>query len=243
MHITHWVPTSGALPPWSCIESWLNMDLPDGVTRTFRRSLAGSVKLFWNKAVRDFLDSDSDWLLSTHHDIQFVPETLTRLLSWDKPLISALVFMRHNPVVPQLWKTYDKVDEHYVPRIIDTRKWFYSHKEWIRFGPFVIDPRPEDALIDAGFTSTACTLMHRSVLEKIQEGIGGDLWFECDSELTGGGEDRRFFEYARAVGFPCWVDRSCVAGHVAGDICTSSADFIAWDSVSTFQNTGEPADA
>ena len=69
---------------------------------------------------------------------------------------------------------------------------------------------------------------------------GDGLWFACDNETSGGGEDRRFYEYARQAGYEAFVDRSCIAGHVAGDIPTSSADFIAWDSVSDFHNTGEP---
>jgi hypothetical protein len=241
LHITHWVPSSGRQPEWSCVKSWANIEIPEGATKKFVVSPPGSVKVFWNKVLRDFLDSGSDWLFSTHHDVEFVPQTLKHLLSWDKPLISALIFMRHSPVVPQIWRHNEgEPDENYVMRVNDTRRWFYARKEYIRFGPFVMDPRPEDALVDAGFTSTSCTLVHRSVLETIAAEVG-DNWFECDNELTGGGEDRRFFEYARDCGYPCWIDRSCIAGHVVGDISTSSADFIAWDSVSTFLGTGENA--
>ena len=243
MHIFHWVPSSGAPPPWSCVHSWVNLLLPEGAKRTFRQSGAGSVRVIWNDIVREFLATDAEWMFSTHHDVVFVPETLTRLLSWDKPLISALVFMRHNPVVPQIWKSYDGDEGHYVMRINDTRDWFYDHKEWIKFGPFLIDPCPDDALVSVGFTATACTLIHRTVLEDIRAKVpdqGDGLWFACDNETSGGGEDRRFYEYARQAGYEAFVDRSCIAGHVAGDIPTSSADFIAWDSVSDFHNTGEP---
>lgn len=219
------------------------MQLPEGAKRTFKQSLAGSVRIVWNDVVREFLATDAEWMFSTHHDVTFVPETLTRLLSWDKPLVSALVFMRHNPVVPQIWKTYDEDEGHYAMRITDTREWFYAHKEWIKFGPFVIDPRPDDALVEVGFTATACTLIHRQVFIDIRAKLPNQndgYWFVCDNEVTGGGEDRRFYEYARQAGYPAYVDRSACAGHIAGDIPTSSADFIAWDSVSEFQNTGEP---
>lgn len=239
MHITHWIPSSGAYPPWSVFQSYADLEIPEGATRKFKRTPPGDVKEIWNGFVSEFLKSDSEWVFSTHHDVNYVPGTLKRLLSWDKPLISALIFMRQSPVLPHIWKSYDGVDGHYVMRIKDTRQWFYTHKEWIQFGPFLMDPRPDDALVDAGFTSTSCTLIHRSVFEKIRENIGRDEWFECDP--AGGGEDRRFYEYAREAGFPCWIDRSCIVGHVVGDVCTSAADFIAWDSVSTFQNTGEPS--
>lgn len=243
MHIYHWVPSSGAPPAWSCVHSWINTKLPDGAKRTFKQSLPGSVRVVWNEVIRDFLKTDAEWIFSTHHDVSYAPETLTRLLSWDKPLVSALVFMRHNPVVPQIWKTYDDVEEHYVMRVNDTRQWFYGHREYIKFGPFVMDPCPEDALVSVGFTATACTLIHRTVFEDIRAKLPNQhdgYWFVVDNEVGGGGEDRRFYEYARQVGYEAFVDRSCVAGHIAGDIPTSSADFIAWDSISEFRDTGEP---
>jgi hypothetical protein len=220
------------------------MELPAGAKKTFKQSLAGSVRVVWNEVVREFLATDAEWMFSTHHDVSYVPETLTRLLSWDKPLVSALVFMRHNPVLPQIWRTFDEsAQDHYAMRVSDTRDWFYKHKEYIRFGPFVMDPRPDDALVPVGFTATACTLIHRTVFEDIRAKVPNQndgYWFVCDNEVSGGGEDRRFHEYARQVGYEAYVDRSCIAGHVAGDIATSSADFIGWDSISEFQNTGEP---
>jgi hypothetical protein len=80
--------------------------------------------------------------------------------------------------------------------------------------------------------------MHRSVLEAIQKKYG-DEWFLMDNDYTGGGEDRRFFERAREVGFPAYVDRSCIAGHLAGDVPMGVMDFMAWESVSNFLGTGE----
>lgn len=107
-------------------------------------------------------------------------------------------------------------------------------------GAFVIDPRPRDALTPIDFTSTSCTLIHRSVLEAMRPKVN-DVWFQCDDDFAGGGEDRRFFQYALEAGFPAFVDRSCVVGHLARTVPTSVMDFIAWDSASTFEGTGEPA--
>jgi hypothetical protein len=198
------------------------------------------VRVVWNEVIREFLASKAEWLFSTHHDVAYVPETLTHLLSWDKPLVTALVFMRQNPVIPQIWKSHTDDPGQYALRVNDTRDWFYRHSEYIRFGPFVMDPKPDDALFPVGFTATACTLINRKVFEDIERMNKNQFWFVCDNEVSGGGEDRRFYEYARAAGYTGYVDRSCVAGHLAGDIPTSSADFIGWDSVSAFRDTGEP---
>ena len=200
--------------------------------------MPGDIKHTWNNKIKEFLASGNDWLLSAHSDVVFAPESLLRLLSWDKPLISGLIFMRQSPPVPHIWNAYDGQEERMVQRINDTRDFFYARPEWIKFGPFVVDPRPDDALVEVDFTSTSFTLIHRDVLETMRPYVA-DLWFELDDELKGGGEDRRFFQNAKMAGFPAYVDRSCVVGHLTGDIPTSVADFIAWDSASVFNNTGE----
>jgi len=220
------------------VDSWWNLKTPADCELKLLHTGPGNVKYIWNETVKDFLKSDSDWLLSCHHDVVFAPDSLIRLLSWDKPLISALIFMRQSPPVPHIWNAYDGKEERMVQRITDTRDYFYANPEWIKFGPFVIEPRPDDALVPVDFTSTSFTLIRRDVLETMRPYVN-DLWFELDDELKGGGEDRRFFQNARMAGFPSFVDRSCVVGHLTGDIPTSVADFIAWDSASVFNNTGE----
>lgn len=240
LKITQWVPTN-LDAKWPCVLSWMQArqkeNLPDDCDdiRFMRGFTEGHQDLRpWNSAVEEFLKSDSDWLWSTHGDVVFHPGTLKRLLSWNKPLISALIFMRQSPVVPHIWKSYDDDPSgRMANRIQNTREWFFDHLDYVRFGSFLMEPKPEDALVEVSFTSTSCTLIHRSVLEKMKA-----PWFTMDS-YGGGGEDRRFHEGAKAVGFPGYVDRSCVCGHLVGDVPTSSLDFMMWSQVSEFKNTGE----
>jgi hypothetical protein len=103
-----------------------------------------------------------------------------------------------------------------------------------------MEPRPEDALVPIDFTSTSCTLIRRDVLEAMRP-LVNDVWFEYDDDLNGGGEDRRFFTNAALAGYPAFVDRSCVVGHIAGDVMVSAYDFVAWDSISAWTETGEPS--
>jgi GT2 family glycosyltransferase len=102
-----------------------------------------------------------------------------------------------------------------------------------------MEPRPEDALTSAYFTSTSCMLIHRDVLQGMREEVK-DVWFLMDDDLKGGGEDRRFCEHARLAGYETMVDRSCVVTHLVGNIGTSVADFVIWDWASTINGTGEP---
>lgn len=188
--------------------------------------------------MRDFLATDDEWLFSVHDDVVLDKETLTRLLSWKQPLVSALIFMRHSPVVPHVWRKDEKSQTEYSHRINDTFEWFLKHKDYIRFGAFTMTPCPEDALTEIDFTSTSCTLIHRSVLEAMREKVNGE-WFRWDDDYAGGGEDRNFFDNARACGFTPYIDRSAIVGHNVGAIPTSSADFIAWSQSSIYHNTGE----
>jgi len=235
--ITLWIPAPDQ-PCWEVIIPLFNSNLPNDTRLNLYRGGANNPKYSWNQAVKDFLKTENEWLWSVHNDVVVAPETLNRLLSWGKPLVSALIFMRVAPVVPHIWKSYEGSGR-MVMRINDTRDWFYAHPEYIRPGAFVMEPRPDDALAEIDFTSTSCTLIHRSVLEDMRP-LVGDQWFVMDDDINGGGEDRRFFQYALQAGYPAFVDRSAVVGHLPRTVPTSSIDFIAWDSASTFMETGQP---
>ena len=243
MSITLWVPAVER-PSWSANCSWWNLKTPYNKRLNFYRSGANNPKFTWNKAVMDFLETKDEWLLSVHSDVMVAPKTLMRLLSWDKPLVSALIFMRVGPVLPHVWRKYDgDITGRMVMRINDTRDWLYAHPDYLaNTGPFVMEPKPDNALVPVDFTSTSCTLIHRSVLEAMRP-ICNDVWFQCDDDLRGGGEDRRFFEIAMQAGFDGYVDRSCVVGHLADNLPTSVMDFIAWDYSCTYDGTGEPVAA
>lgn len=236
--VTLWVPTSGKRPEsWQTVEAYFHTETPDDVEQLYwKRSVPGNVAVTWNQVVKDFLESDSDWLWSVHDDVLYHTGSLVRLMSWNQPLVSALVFHRQSPVLPHIWTKNE--EGAYSQRIQDTKKWFLNHTADIKFGPHVMEPRPEDALVATDFTSTSCTLIHRSVLEDMREDVQ-DLWFKLDDDIKGGGEDRNFFEHAKKAGFQLYVDRSCIAGHLIGDVPTGAGDFMMWESVSTFKGLGE----
>jgi len=211
------------------------MELPRGATKTFKRTFSGDRQDLphWNRLVEQFLESGDDWLFSTHQDVKYLPGTLKRLLSWNEPLISAITFMRQSPATPHIWRSYENPSL-FAQRIVETREWFFDHKDYILFEPFIMDPKPADALAPVDFTSTSCSLIHRSVLSAMQP-----PWFEMHGEGAGG-EDARFFVKAHNAGFQAYVDRSCGVGHIHGDIVSSSIDFIMWSQASEVRDTGEP---
>lgn len=230
MKVTLWIPCGGEHPKsWQQVESYMQTKLPEGVTELlWKRSAPGSVER-WNRVIREFLESDSDWLWSVHDDILYHPDTLIRLMSWNKPLISALVFHRMNPALPHVWRVIKDGDRKICGQLVgDIKRWFMERERNILPGPQVIEPRPDDALIDVTFTSTSCTLIHRSVLEALREPMNSHWFAQKDLEM-GGGEDRNFFEHAVEAGFTPYVDRSCIAGHMFGGQPTGVMDFILWE--------------
>jgi len=240
-NITLWIPAD-TQPNWNVITPCWNLKTPGNKRLRLipGRAISINIRQSWNNSIKYFLDETTDeWIFSVHNDVVVDPETLMRLLSWNKPLISALIFMRAGPALPHIWKQYDNSDGRMVMRINDTRAFLYKHPEYMaNFTSFVMHPKPKDALVEIDFTSTSCTLIHRSVLEAMRP-LVKDIWFEWDDDTNGGGEDRRFFINAKQSGFQAYVDRSCVVGHLRPNVVTSVADFVAWDSVSVYQGTGE----
>lgn len=234
--ITLWIPAAES-PRWPCVNSWIStiITAPKDVQMSFVRSGANNIRYSWNQIVRDFLKTDNDYLWSCHNDVVLPDGALQRLLSWNKPLVSGLIFHRQSPVLPHIWRGYEGQQGIHAQRVKDTYDWLMNHFDDLKFGPMVIEPRPDDALEEVGFTSTSCTLIHRSVLEAIP-----DPWFVWDDDYKGGGEDRRFCELAKQAGFPMFVDRSLILGHLIGDVPTTAPDFIVWTEASAFFNTGEP---
>jgi len=222
-----WVP-SGSIAPrgWGCVTSYVAMKTPGNVGFTFTTTPADSVETTWNSAVRGFLETDLEWMLSCHDDIVFAPDSLVRLMSREKKLVSALVFQRNPPCFPFVFGPW--VDERAaVVQIAETWRWLHDNQAAISRDPIVVDPSPPDALIEVAFASTAFCLIHRDVLKAIQP-----PWFMRDGPtINSGGEDRRFFKLAAEAGFPGYVDRSVICGHLPVNSGVGSIDFMTWASV------------
>lgn len=234
MKITVWIPAAGD-PHWPTVFSLLHMEFPEGAQMRFVRSAANNIYWSWNDVVRQFKEDGDDWLFSVHNDIQFLPDTLPRLLEWDKPLVSALLFMRSSPPTPHIWNAYEESPTIYAQRLRDTFAWLLAHPELMTTHPTISAERIPDALAPIEFTSTSCCLMHRSVFEKVKA-----PWFRWRDQHQGGGEDFYFFQKAKKAGFQAYVDRSVIVGHLMNDIPSSAADFMVWYQSTNFVGSGEP---
>lgn len=221
------VPTVGE-PSWAFVESLLRLRTPNGGYRLLRRGPLG-VDVARNMLVRDFLATDAQWLLMVDSDAVLHGETLMRLLSWERPVVSALAFSRYGPLMPTVYRDRDPGrDAFWRVRLDVVRAFADQHRELYSSLPVVVEPRPEDALYQVDRTGCHCVLLRRDVLEAIPA-----PWFVADPDKHNR-EDFYFYEQVERAGFEVYVDLSCMASHLYGARPLAMLDHSVWDAAAIY---------
>lgn len=210
-------------PTWELMRSIVCLKSPHGfkyITVGEQRRFA-DIDVAANELVQDFLsDGNLEWILFVDDDAVVHPLTLTRLLSWNQPIVSALAFTRRVPIAPVVFGTI-KVNDGYPIEFQDTMHWLARYPELLTQSATILHEAPEDALYQVGFTGLHCTLIRREVFEKMNR-----PYFVKTGKM-GQGEDTYFCEHARALGYKIYVDRSVISGHI-GLHEFAGLDFQAW---------------
>jgi hypothetical protein len=188
-----------------------------------------------NLLVERFLESPARWLLFVDRDAVLHPMTAIRLMSWNVPVVAALAFSRTEPPTPTVYAGEDPAEQDEPRRAYrinweETRQWLLLHPELQTNHPMVLADRPDDALVGVDFTGMHCTLIRRDVLEGLRPGP----WFERIHPVGGPkgcGEDYFFCRRALEAGYGVYVDRSVLAGHLAGDRSIGARAFLAYDAI------------
>uniref|UniRef100_A0A6M3KPK1 Glycosyltransferase n=1 Tax=viral metagenome TaxID=1070528 RepID=A0A6M3KPK1_9ZZZZ len=220
-------------PTWKLVMSLLGMVPHVNGPFTFSRVEGQAPDEARNHLGRWFLEhTDAEKLLFVDRDAILHPQTPQRLASWDVDIVGALCFTRYRPVVPTVYEGAhpDSPDEYQI-RVHETRDWIRANQGLWTSEPAILEPVPEDSLTRVDFTGAHCLMVSRQVLETV-----AFPWFQAhtiDPERLG--EDRYFCEKARAAGFPVYVDRSVVAGHMYGEGSLGALDFLVWDAVVDWQ--------
>lgn len=219
-------------PSWRLVESLLGLRMP-GPFRFQRAPGYGGVAWACNELARFIIESRHNWLLILGDDAVLHPNTVLSLLSWKMPVVGALSFVRSPPHAPTVF--YKDDDGRYCYDLNNVRTWLKGHPELaLRNKPAALDPVPPDALHQCAAVGSHCLLIYRGVLEAIDP-----PWFEPTEGQTAG-EDLNFCHKVREAGFPVYVDRSVIAGHLAGDLCIGPMDFAAWDLLTSWDSGDEP---
>ncbi len=211
-------------PTWAFVGSLFKLQKP--AQWTYRRIGPLAVDVARNRLVEEFLLGHEDWLLMVDADAELHPATLTRLLSWGRPLVAALAFSRYGPCFPTVYRGQDDGQAGFIIRRSEVREWLRVHPELVTSNAMCLDPAPDDALMPVDRSGCHCVLVHRSVLDAISP-----PWFEMRRNFhrEGAGEDFFFFQRCQEVGVQAYVDLSCMAGHAAGERMIAGLDFVVWD--------------
>lgn len=144
-----------------------------------------------NAVADEFLQGPGGWLLWLDADMVFAPDLARRLLGVahpkKRPVVSALacVAPRGGHVHPNVY-SFDP----------DTCQ------AWVDEG------LPADQLVEVDATGLACTLIHRTVLERVTREFGPPFALDGTN-----GEDLSFMARVRALGIPVHVHTGIHAGH------------------------------
>lgn len=159
-----------------------------------------------NKVIQEFFkQTDAQWLLFIDSDERLTKETWQKLRAAaddrDKKVISALVFADFET---------ENNDKRPIPTI-------YSHSDDGGFS--CIDDYPLDTVIEIGGCGTGCLLIHRSVLELVQQNAtthqGKDWCWFIEGAINGVyfGEDLLFSKRLHQLGVKIYAHTGAICAH------------------------------
>ena len=158
-----------------------------------------------NRVVKQFLATQSDWLLMIDSDQQLPISSFDKLIEAahdkERPVVAGLVFA-----------SFD-VEGFPYPRPVPTI--FQDTAE----GFLPLNNYDKDSLFEIDAAGTGCLLIHRSVLEAIQADCdahqGPDWAWFWDGPINGEwiGEDLQFSRRIKSLGFPIYAHTGAILPH------------------------------
>lgn len=139
-----------------------------------------------NGLVRDFLDSDGEYLLFIDADIQFRPEDVIAMMSFEKDLICGPYPKKHInwPIIVEAVKSGTE-DPVILEKLV---------------GEYVFTPLEESQmgmLAKVSEAGTGMMLIHRSVFDKMREKYPENRYLSDDSAVVKSGKEREMHAYFR----------------------------------------------
>lgn len=171
----------------------------------------GAITRGRNASINEFLVQSSDkWALLVDSDMSFTPEALK--------VVMDVADRKTRPVVGGLCFAHSGQNIGEFPMLMPTIYHRSANREQ-SFTPMF--EYPDNQLVECDATGAAFLLIHREVLEAIQNltGLGQWSWFHegpTDDLLSWLGEDVSFCNLIKAAGFSIHVHTGARIGHVKG---------------------------
>jgi GT2 family glycosyltransferase len=160
-----------------------------------------------NNIVRDFLNSDQEWLWFTDTDSTYAPDIIDILLEAADPV--------ERPIMGGLAFRIDYGKQNSVgaaPFTLEPTIYYYDNGIY-----YMVHKYPKDAIIRCSGVGAHCLLIHRSVLSDerwLEDGHYHPwfrMWTKDNKELS---EDLFFCDKAQELGYPIHVCTAAKTGHV-----------------------------
>lgn len=166
-------------------KSIYDLEIPDGYETTFQCFYGYSVDQVRN-LIADWTVKGFDYLFSVDHDITFAPDTLKKLLSHDKPVVSGVYRQR---LEPQCIEIYDHQMRH------------------LDFNSICNLP-----LVEVGGCGFGCVLVKSQAFANV--GYPQFVYHSALNHADTFSEDLDFCKKARQLGHTIWVDPTIMCGHI-----------------------------
>ncbi len=227
MRVALCIPTCGP-PSWLLFDSFGNWQAyhyqthPEIAVTVIRPPRPLPVDMARNYLARQVMNrgSEFDYLWFVDQDCAFLPRTLERLMSWHKPIVGVLTMIRGTEcALPMAFMEGNGIGRERRIAAAEVYEYLAKNYDCETNAPQILDPIPEQSLLEVQVTGCHNLLIEPWVLYKTRE-----PWFSGNP----GAEDWYFCEKAREHGIPIYVDMSVLAGHGAGaDRSIGAFDFMA----------------
>jgi hypothetical protein len=220
------VPINGP-PSWLFFDSmmqwqaWHCANHPDVTVTQVRPPRPLPVDVARNYLARKVLVmGDYDYLWFIDQDCAFLPRTLERLMSWHKPVVGCLTMIRSTEcALPMAFMEANGIGKERRVAAAEVYEYIAAHYDCETNAPQILDPVPDNSLLEVQVTGCHNLLIEPWVLYKLRE-----PWFQGNP----GQEDWYFCTKAASMDIPVYVDLSVLAGHGAGaDRSIGAFDFMA----------------
>lgn len=192
------------------VNSYLGLQRPQGATTI---SLVGSLTALARNSIVEMAKSNGHFthLLFLDTDMTFPSDTIKKLISHDKDIVSGLYFERYAPYRPMLRKRFED-------------------------GYSLVD-YTQSNLVKCDALGAGCLLIKMEVFEKLSKPYFEYRLTQTGIKETFLSEDIVFCERARDAGFEIWCDTTIRCGHLISDYEITEAN---WDGSTEFktQNWG-----
>ncbi len=166
-------------------------NLQVNVPSIFTCSSGVPVDIARSEIVKSALNNNVDWIFFIDCDVECPPDTISRLMSHNLPIVTGIYFTRNYPLEPAIWKEIQP-----------------SGKQSIPF-------TPGTGLIECDFIGAGCLLTHTSVFKNISPPyFSWTLGREVPGDMTRGrSEDFEFCKKARERGYRIFADTGIICKH------------------------------